>query len=305
MERILYMNYAILDIGSNTIKMTVFSEEGETILRKSTAAGLISYVKNGILNEEGITLLADVILKYDKAAREVGADTLYPFATASLRAASNCQEVIDEIKKRTSYTIDLVSGEEEAALSYYGVCGSLSEKKDSMILLDIGGGSCEIVAPQYSLAVSLPVGALAMFVRFVKNILPSKEELAEIYRHTQTLAQNSGISPKNDTVCATGGSLRAFCRFHAHIYHKDFHNDDPYLITRGEIVDLLTRVTEQDTETKLTLIRLIPERTHTFATALTSILAILDILGADSLTVVAGGAREGYFMKIRQKEQKV
>lgn len=297
------MNYAILDIGSNTIKMTIFSKDGETLLRKSTAAGLISYVKNGILNEEGITLLADIILQYDKIAREAGADQLHPFATASLRAASNYQEVITEIEKRTSYTIDLVSGEEEASLSYYGVCKSLPEKKDAMILLDIGGGSCEIVAPQHSLAVSLPVGALAMFVRFVKNILPTKDELSEIYRHTQTLSKNAGITKQSDDVCATGGSLRAFCRFHAHIFKKDFHTDSNYRITRDEMVTLLTRVTEQDTETKLTLIRLLPERTHTFATALTSILAILDILGADSLTVVAGGAREGYFMKIKQKEQ--
>lgn len=296
------MNYAILDIGSNTIKMTVFSQEGEIVLRKSTPAGLISYVKNGVLSEEGITLLAETMLKYDLLAREAGAEKLYPFATASLRAASNHQEVIHEIEKRTSYTIDLVSGEEEASLSYYGVCKTLPELRDSMLLLDIGGGSCEIIAPQYSLATSLPVGALATYVRFVKNILPTREELENIYRYTKTLAQNAGITKINTAVCATGGSLRAFCRFHAHIFEKAFNTDTVYPITRDEIVTLLARVTEADTETKLTLIRLLPERTHTFATALTAILAILDILGVDSLTVVAGGAREGYFMKIKQKE---
>ena len=297
------MNYAILDIGSNTIKMTIFSEEGEILLRKSTAAGLISYVKNGILTEDGITLLADIMLQYDKIARDTGAERLYPFATASLRAASNHQEVIDEIEKRTSYKIDLVSGEEEAALSYYGVCKTLPDSKGPMILLDIGGGSLEIVAPHHHLATSLPVGALAMYVKFVKNILPTKEELEEIYRHTQTLAQNAGITKKSEDVCATGGSLRAFCRFHAHVFKKTFSNDANYTVTREEIVQLLTRVADMDLETKLTVIRLLPERTHTFATALTAILAILDTLGATSLTVVTGGAREGYFMKIKQKER--
>lgn len=297
------MNYAILDIGSNTIKMTIFSEEGEILLRKSTPAGLISYVKNGILTEDGITLLADIMLQYDKIARDTGAERLYPFATASLRAASNHQEVIAEIEKRTSYKIDLVSGEEEAALSYYGVCKTLPDSKGPMILLDIGGGSLEIVAPHHRLATSLPVGALAMYVKFVKNILPTKEELEEIYRHTKTLAQNAGITKKSEDVCATGGSLRAFCRFHAHVFKKTFSNDENYTVTREEIVQLLTRVADMDLETKLTVIRLLPERTHTFATALTAILAILDTLGASCLTVVAGGAREGYFMKIKQKER--
>ncbi len=297
------MNYAILDIGSNTIKMTIFSEAGEILLRKSTAAGLISYVKNGILTEEGISLLADIMLKYDQIARDAGADKLYPFATASLRAASNHQEVIAEIEKRTSYKIDLVSGEEEASLSYSGVCMNLPEQQDGMILLDIGGGSCEIVAPHHHLALSLPVGALAMYVRFVKNILPTKEELEKVYCHTKKLAQNAGISPKSEKVCATGGSLRAFCRFHAHMFGKSFSNDENYTVTRDEIITLLTRVTDMELEIKLTLIRLLPERTHTFATALTSILAILDTLGATSLTVVTGGAREGYFMKIKQKDR--
>lgn len=296
------MNYAILDIGSNTVKMTVFSENGKTVLRKSTPAGLISYVKNNLLTEEGITLLSDLILQYDAIARGADADRIYPFATASLRAASNCREVIDEIEKRTSYRIDLVSGEEEAALSYYGVCKNLPEKQNAMILLDIGGGSCEIVAPQYSLAVSLPVGALATYSRFVKNILPTKEELAAIYRHTQTLAKEAGITPKNDDLCATGGSLRAFCRFHAYVFGKDFTADSVYPVTREEIVTLLTQVTDMALDTKLALIRLLPERTHTFATALTAILAILDLLEKDALTVVSGGAREGYFMKIKQKD---
>lgn len=297
------MNYAILDIGSNTVKMTIFSDAGEILLRKSTAAGLISYVKNGILTEDGITLLADIMLQYDKIARETGAERLYPFATASLRAASNHQEVIAEIEKRTSYTIDLVSGEEEAALSYYGVSMNLPEKKDGMILLDIGGGSLEIVSPQYNLATSLPVGALAMYTRFVKNILPTEKELEAVYRHTKTLAKETGITKKSDDVCATGGSLRAFCRFHAQAFGKTFSNDSNYTITREEITQLLARVTQMELETKLALIRLLPERTHTFATALTSILAILDTLGATSLTVVTGGAREGYFMKIKQKDR--
>lgn len=297
------MNYAILDIGSNTVKMTIFSDAGEILLRKSTAAGLISYVKNGILTEDGITLLADIMLQYDKIARENGAERLYPFATASLRAASNCQDVIAEIEKRTSYTIDLVSGEEEASLSYYGVSMNLPDKKDGMILLDIGGGSLEIVSPKHNLATSLPVGALAMYVRFVKNILPTEKELEEVYRHTKALAREAGITQKTDDVCATGGSLRAFCRFHAHIFGKTFSNDTSYTVTREEITQLLKRVTDMDLETKLALIRLLPERTHTFATALTSILAILDTLGATSLTVVTGGAREGYFMKIKQKDK--
>ena len=87
------------------------------------------------------------------------------------------------------------------------------------------------------------------------------------------------------------------------MFGKNFSNDEIYTVTRYEIITLLTRVTDMELETKLTLIRLLPERTHTFATALTSILAILDTLGATSLTVVTGGAREVYFMKIKQKDR--
>ena len=297
------MNYAILDIGSNTIKMTIFSQDGAILHKHSTAAGLISYVKDGVMSQAGIDLLASVILRYDGIAKQKDAATLYPFATASLRAATNCPDVIEQIKQKTGYTIDLVSGEEEAALSYYGATKSLDTQNEPIILLDMGGGSCEIVCPDQDIAVSLPVGALAMYVAFVKNILPTKEELARVYKHTKELTEETVTSNVNGKVCAVGGSLRAFCRYHAHVYQKSFSEDTSYVITRNEIVSLLTNITEMENETKLTLIRLLPERTHTFATALSSLLAILDTLQKDSITVVSGGAREGYFVKIKQKTQ--
>lgn len=295
------MKIAIVDIGSNTVKMTIFSREGEILYKKSMPVGLIGYIENHNLSEKGIEILKKTLIQYDTIAKNEGADRIYPFATACLRAAANRDEVMRKIEAETGYKIDLVSGEEEAALSYNGVTRSLNTTEKDIILLDMGGGSCEVISRDLSSAVSLPVGALYLFVRFVKNLLPTKEELAAIYRHTQATAQNAGVTRREGEVVVIGGSVRVFCRFHAHVFGKSFSEDAPYTVTRKEAEVLLDAISEMKNETKLMLIQLLPQRVHTVATGLCAILALLDTLEKDRFTVVPGGAREGYFKKIQNQ----
>lgn len=292
------MKIAIADIGSNTVKMTVFDEDNNIVFKKSKPVGLIGYIKDGILSEEGITLLTDTLAAYYLLALKQGADTLYPFATASLRAAENSDEVITHVKRTLALTVDLVSGEEEAALSLAGVSLAGDVTLENALLLDMGGGSCEVISKEKAL--SFPIGSLALFRRFVSGILPTKEELTRVYGYVKGLIATETLPHGRGELLAVGGTLRAFCQFHAAVYGKSFSEERPYTVTREELVRLLTLTCEKSLETRMTLIRLIPERMHTFATGLTAVLALADTLGKDRFTVVSGGAREGYLMKIRK-----
>ncbi len=294
------MKIAIADIGSNTVKMTVFSEEGKILFKKSTPVGLMGYIRDGVLSKEGIDRLSKTLALYGKLALHEGAGTLYPFATASLRAASNAHAVIAQIEDETGFPIDLVSGEEEAALSFRGVALLTGTPLKEGTLLDMGGGSCEVISEGGS-ALSLPVGSLALFLKHIRNILPTEEELKAVYAYTDTLAEKAGVSKKSGEVLAVGGTLRAFCQLHAAIYGKSFSEALPYRITREEVVHILSLVTDMSNETKMTVLRLIPERAHTFAPGITAVLALTDRLGSHAFTVVAGGAREGYFLKLKDK----
>lgn len=93
------MKYAITDLGSNTIRLCVFNtlENGnfETLFTKKVMAGLAGYVENGIMTPDGINQACAVLLDFQFLLKQLGIDTMYPFATASLRNIKNTEETIE------------------------------------------------------------------------------------------------------------------------------------------------------------------------------------------------------------------
>ena len=140
------MLYGIVDIGSNTVRLNVYRCEDEDIrvvFSKKDNLGLVFYIKSGKLTNIGIEKLITVLKKIKKDFDYLNIESYRFFSTASLRNIKNSTEVIQIIKDKVNIDIDLLSGEEEGELSF---CGSISTiKKDNGILIDLGGGSVEIV----------------------------------------------------------------------------------------------------------------------------------------------------------------
>lgn len=106
------MNYGIVDIGSNTIRLNVYqiSQQDYSILfSKKYTAGLASYIKEGELSLDGINILKTTLKNILEIKKSVKMEKLLFFATASLRNVGNNQEVIAEIKEKLQVTIHLLS----------------------------------------------------------------------------------------------------------------------------------------------------------------------------------------------------
>lgn len=295
---------AIADIGSNTVKMSLFRNDGTLVWEASRPVGLVGHLEKDMLTEAGIQALIDTLGRFQKKA-EKEKTALHPFATASLRLAKNREEVLRRVKEATGLTVDLVSGEEEAMLSLTGVSAVSGCSLSNGILMDLGGGSCEIIATRegrIASADSLPVGALALHKKFVKNILPTKEELEAIRHYTKDLADAAGINAKAPQILAVGGSIRAAAGFHAFRFGK-VKGDAPYDMTLEEMETLLCEVAAMSMDTKRALLSLCPERIHTMPAGLAALTELLSRMEGRVLTVVRGGAREGYLQKLLKQNQ--
>lgn len=138
---------AIIDIGSNTMRMSVYKIEGRqfnVLLSKKETAGLANYITEGEMSEEGIGVIIAVLRRFCASLEYVTVDTIHAFATASLRNITNSQKVIERIYNAVGLEIELISGEEEAILSYSGAINAAPFEDGC--LFDLGGGSTEIVA---------------------------------------------------------------------------------------------------------------------------------------------------------------
>lgn len=181
----------VLDIGSNTAQLQVVD------LRRG-APPLPAYaVKqptrlaedidlDGSISPAGIDRLAEATCRAMRAAREHGVELLYVFATAAIRDAANRGEVIDIVEREAGVRPQFLSGEDEARLTYLAVHRWYGWSANRVLLIDIGGGSMEIVLgrdAEPDLAVSLPLGAGRLTRAFLPDDPPSPAQLKALRQH--------------------------------------------------------------------------------------------------------------------------
>lgn len=305
------MKVGALDIGSNTIKITVFEYNGRSLAekgRKSIPAGLISNISKGELTEKGLQILTDAMMTLRDYAASLGCDRIYPFATASLRAAANRDAVVQRAGAETGLCIDLIPGEVEAALTFRSFSEGNSCLQDG-ILLDMGGGSTEIIGfsgKNVEHRISMPFGALTLHNRFVHNILPTREEAEKIADFVcEALNPADFLTSCKRPIYLNGGSGKCLVKLALGAFSENGEKEKaalPFTIDRTILDTLLSETLDCTPQIKSLLLRLVPERIHTLPTALIALGVILTQAGTDRLTVTDASVREGYLLDKLAKE---
>lgn len=152
------------------------------VFRKGNA-GLVNYISDGVLSEAGIRRACVALTNFRSLLHQFGMEQMHVFATASLRNIRNTEEAVAMIRDLTGIDVDVISGDEEAQLGYYGAMRTLEMRDGAMF--DIGGGSTEIVEVRDGRilrAQSLPIGSLNLFNRYVSGIWPKRRELEALSR---------------------------------------------------------------------------------------------------------------------------
>ena len=172
MERV-----ASIDIGTNTILLLIAKvEEGklkplfemETIVRLGEGVQ-----KNGVLSEEAMKRGFQTLAQYLEQCQTMGVQKIFAVGTSALREAKNSDHFLKMIQEKLDLSIEIISGEEEAQLSFLAVARDLKELKKSTLVIDVGGGSTEFIlgkGDQITQWVSLPLGS----VRFTEQFLFSE-----------------------------------------------------------------------------------------------------------------------------------
>src|SRR6266516_7556117 len=139
---------AAIDIGSNTIEVLVahcLPNDLEIIEHQTTMARLGESVDdNGEISRDKFNTAIHAVRKYQELARKHGAEKILATATEALREARNSQDFIEAVKRETGIEVQLISGDAEAVLDFFGATYSHSTPSNVEVL-DVGGGSTEIV----------------------------------------------------------------------------------------------------------------------------------------------------------------
>ena len=143
------MRLGVLDVGSNTVHLQVFDtfigSRPSPISNLKVELRLAEYVSSdGIVSAEGVKRLRDAIQRCLESYRLSEAKELLPFATSALRESRNGQEIITGINRDFEIDLQVLSGEEEASMTFLAARRWYGWSSGRLLMVDIGGGSLEL-----------------------------------------------------------------------------------------------------------------------------------------------------------------
>ena len=209
--------WAVIDIGSNTIRLVIYSvEQGQphSMLNKKYAVGLAGYVDaSNRICKEGIAVLLEALSDIREILECIHPERVLPFGTATLRNTANGEEIVAMIREEIGMDVRVLTGEEEAVFDYYG---ALQDGiGNSGLLVDVGGGSTELTFFQNHkivAATSFPLGSLNLYKTYVDKLLPTEKEARQIKKAVKhCLAQITLPDQELTTqpIYSVGGTARA------------------------------------------------------------------------------------------------
>ncbi|MCL1904579.1 MAG: hypothetical protein FWG19_00440 [Methanomassiliicoccaceae archaeon] len=297
------MNYAVIDLGSNTIHLLIFDvdDNGDIskVLSEKEVAGLAGHVENGVLSDEGIRKACDILNKLKIIAFGFADPVnVRVFATASLRNITNRNEAVRIITEETSLMPDILEGSDEALLGFAGA--SQTVDMDDGLMVDIGGASTELVKFNKGKAenqASMPVGCLSLYMNCVRESVPEAHERA-IIEHIviEELLRIDWVADKKcKKLVGIGGTVRALLKISREL---NLVKDDSNEMEASHVKDILKMMrNHEDNDIYHTIYKTVPERALTIFPGLMILSTVIKQFGCETITVSGSGIRDGYLIR--------
>lgn len=298
------MQAAVIGIGSNSVRSLVArNNEGvfERLYRGREGTRLFAGLdSNGMLKEESILKTAEAVRRMAEAAREKGTGDLSVFATSAARDAVNGKDFMDAIEQAAGIAPIILTGEEEARLSFFGASRAVKDECFCGVI-DIGGGSTEIVTgcgDDIESAFSCQMGAVRLFrelpVGCVEDMAPVVKAAGEILE--KKLEENGGIRIP-ETWIGTGGTFTTMAAMVKEIPWTARTHMHGTRVNREEIKEIGGKLAGMPLETRIRLPGLQPGRADIVVHGICILLAVMDRFGIQTITVSEWGNLDGFLWK--------
>ncbi|MEV5356828.1 Ppx/GppA family phosphatase [Streptomyces sp. NPDC086081] len=218
------MRLGVLDVGSNTVHLLVVdAHPGACPLPAHSHKAELRLAQlldgDGAIGPAGVDRLVSVVHGALQAAEDKGVEEMLPFATSAVREARNADEVLARVRAETGVELQVLTGEEEARLTFLAARRWFGWSAGKLLVLDIGGGSLEVaygMDEEPDAAASLPLGAGRLTAGWLPGDPPAAEDVRALRRHVRTeIARTVGEFSRlgaPDHVVATSKTFKQLAR---------------------------------------------------------------------------------------------
>jgi exopolyphosphatase / guanosine-5'-triphosphate,3'-diphosphate pyrophosphatase len=305
------MRLGVLDVGSNTVHLLVVDahrgahptpmHDDRVLLRLAEQIG-----PDERLSKTGEEALLRSVQAACEQARAQGCEELLALVTSAIREAENGLEVLDRVQAHTGVELQVLSGEDEARLTFLAVRRWFGWSAGRLMVLDIGGGSLELAAgidENPDVAVSLPLGAGRMTRHFLPEARggrPDLRRLADLRAHVATLlepvAERLRAGDPPDLVAATSKTFRTLARLTG-AAPSSAGLRVPRELTAAGLDQLVAFVSRIESSALAELPGVSPDRAHQIPAGAAVAAAALAVLDVPCVRICPWALREGVILR--------
>ena len=299
---------AAVDIGSNTLHLIVatIDPEDQHLTIRARQVDLIrlgaDVAATGAIGPERAARAEAALRAMAAIAKQHGATLRIGMATEGVRAASNASEILARFGAAWGAPITLLSGLEEAALTFWGATSAVANPQDRLAIGDLGGGSCELVVGDGGKIVwaqSLPLGSGRLMAAVAPSDPPTPADLAALTAQSEAALAHVAIPPPPaHHLIAVGGTANSIARV--------LHSASPVLLDDGlaltvtDIDDTIAILAAAPSATIAANSQIEVERAKILVGGTIAWRAIMQRLGLAVMTVSQRGVREGAIIAWQQ-----
>ena len=292
--------YAILDIGTNSIKFFLFSiknRKSATIIDTNNISRLgEGLLKTGIISDEAMNRNIEALREFMKSAEEENVKEITAVGTMCLRTAKNSDVFLKKVKDELGLTIKVIPGEEEARLSYLAVLSTIGNTDKNVVVFDTGGGSTEFIfgkGTNLNSRISLNLGAVHPTEEFLISDPVTNDELKKMQDHMLDFFGKRITNKRADYLIGIGGTVTSM----GAVMHKMVKYDPKIIqgsqMSLEEVKKQIDLYKNKTIEERKQIPGLQPKRADVILAGAGIINTIMEIFKIDSFTISDRGLRHG------------
>lgn len=302
------MRLGVLDVGSNTVHLLVVdAHNGAPPVPMATDKSVLRLMRyltpEGAISQEGIRAVLAAVQNAADVAATHHIDELLPFATSALREATNGPELLARVEKETGVALQVLSGEDEARLTFLAVRRWYGWSAENILLFDIGGGSLEIAAgsgENPDVALSLPLGAGRSTIGFLHNDPPLPGQVRQLHEHAAALLTDAVTAfaalPTPDHVVGSSKAIRSLARL-AGSTVDGFGTSGRLRLSRSELDNWVPRLARIPADARPALPGITADRTFQIVAGGIVLSEAMRAFRTDELEVSPWALREGIILR--------
>jgi len=300
---------AAIDVGSNTIRMLVGECYAGSVVSFNSYRDTVR-LGGDFSDVTGLSAMSmqraiATLEIYHNILIEQNISTLRIVGTAALRRAKNCQYFVDQVYAATGFEIEIISGEREACLTAAGVLSVIDSAAESLLIIDIGGGSTELIAivsNKVRLQKSYPLGVVRLLDEY-DNVIERQQQVDLIADQFLMRLNDLNLAHYTWKMIGTAGSITTLAAIDLHLDHYDARLINNHELSTSWLLKLHKKLKVMSVVQREALSGMEPGRGDIIVPGLQILLAFLQQHQLTHLTVADAGLLEGVFLELNGRER--